>query len=104
MDNKPEFTIVEKNDGYWIVWCIFEKNSEIGLKYNVWGDISLPYFIVGEDMQRFENSGEIELGGINLLIGIILKYSATPPMTVTHKVKPYFRDILKDLLSQYSMI
>jgi len=54
--------------------------------------------------ERFKNTGEIELEGINLLIGIILRYSATPPWTVTHKVKPYFKDILKGLLSQHHML
>jgi len=104
MINNPDFTIIEDSDGYSIFWCIFNKESEIGRKYNVWGDISLPYFMVGKDLIKFNETGEAELTEINLLMGIILRYSATPPLTVTHKVKPYFKDILRDLLSQYHMI
>lgn len=103
MDTQPYFTLIEENDGYWIVWCMFDKDSEIGRRYDVWGNISLPYFVVGEDIEKFKKTGELDLSEINLLVGLIMRYSAIPPFSVTHKVKPYFKDILKDILSRHKI-
>jgi len=101
--SKVEFTIIEDNGAYAIIWAVFKKSSDIGKQYNVWGDISLPYFVDKKELNASIGSEGVVLNGTKLLVGLLLRYSAIPPFTVTHKVKPYFRDILVNLLRQYTI-
>ncbi len=99
-----KFTVVEEHKEYSIVWAIYKKNSDIGKEYEVWGDISLPYFVDKQEWDASIVRGEgVDLKSGMLLVGLLLKYSAVPPFTVTHKVKPYFQPILFDLLGEYTI-
>lgn len=95
-----EFTIIEEHKDYSIVWQIFNKDSEVGKRFNVQGDISLPHFIDGEALQRLKNNEEIGVSEYNLTVGLLLEYFTPPPLTVTHKIKPYFKDVLGWVLKE----
>jgi len=41
--DKAEFTVIQDNRKYSIVWHVFSRDSEIGRRFNVQGDISLPF-------------------------------------------------------------
>jgi hypothetical protein len=97
MDNAP-FTIIESKKGYSIVWVISKSDSDICKFHKLPGDISLPYFVAGEDLTKMENGEGIELSEVQLSMGLLLRYNATPPMTATHEIKPYFAPVLRDLL------
>jgi hypothetical protein len=85
---------------YSIVWKIFDKDSEIARRINAWGDISLPFFIDGEELGKLKNKESLQADEFSLLKGLLVCYFSTPPFTVTHKVKPYFKMVLEDLLMQ----
>lgn len=95
-----EFTIIQDNHNYAIVWQIFSKDSEIGKRFNVQGDISLPHFVDGENFERLRNNEEIRVSEYNLVVGLLLEYFAPPPMTATHKIKPYFKEVLEWVLEE----
>lgn len=98
--SKAEFTTIEKHRDYSIVWQIFNKNSEIGKRFNVQGDISLPHFLDKQDSERLSNNEEIGMNEYNLTIGLLLEYFTPPPLTATHNIKPYFKDVLLWLLKE----
>lgn len=100
--NKVEFTVIEENGDFAICWAIFKKSSDIGKHYKVWGDISLPYFFSKEELGGLNNGEGIELDETRLLIGLLLRYSSIPPLTVTHQVKPYLKPITVDLLVRFA--
>lgn len=85
---------------YSIVWKIFNKDSEIAKRVHAWGNISLPFFIDGKEIEKFKNKELLQADEFNLLKGLLVCYFSTPPFTVTHKVKPYFKSVLEDLLMQ----
>jgi hypothetical protein len=83
-----------------IVWIPFKKDSEIARQVKSAGDIELPFLVSGEDSLRL-NSGEgATVGDSNLMLGLLVEYF-TPPMSATHKIKPYFKDVLMGLLEQF---
>jgi len=90
-----EFIVVEDGKEYSIAWQIFSKDSEMGRKFDVQGDISLPFFVSNEDAGRIRRKEGINVTEFNLAVGLLLRYFGTPPLTVTHKIKPYFRDVLR---------
>jgi hypothetical protein len=99
--NEANFSIIEDKKEHAIIWAIFKEDSDICKHHKISGDISLPYFITGENLVKFEKGEDILLDDFQLIMGFLLRYNATPPMTVTHKIKPYFKDILRDLLRQF---
>jgi hypothetical protein len=99
--NEANFSIIEDKKEHAIIWAIFKEDSDICKHHKILGDISLPYFITGENLVKFEKGEDILLDDFQLIAGLLLRYNATPPMTVTHKIKPYFKDILSDLLRQF---
>lgn len=98
--NKAEFTIIKEHKDYSIVWLIFNKDSEIGKRFSVQGDISLPHFVDGEDLKRLRNNEEIGMNEYSLTVGLLLEYFAPPPLTATHKLKPYFKEVLEWILKE----
>lgn len=38
---------------------------------------------------------------MSIVYSRVLRYSACPPLTATHRIKPYLKEILSDLLRQY---
>ncbi|MEK6733337.1 MAG: hypothetical protein AABY55_06885 [Candidatus Omnitrophota bacterium] len=77
---------------YSIVWMVYEKTSKIARQVMAPGDITLPYLVSAENPYLDEFS---------LLTGLLIMYFTHPPMSVTHKIKPYFKDILISLLEQF---
>jgi hypothetical protein len=101
--NNAEFTVIQDNHSYSIVWLIFNKDSEIGKRFNIQGDISLPHFIAGEDLERLRNNEEIGANEYSLAVGLLLEYFTPPPLTITHKLKPYFKEVLEWILKENAM-
>jgi hypothetical protein len=99
MDSKP-FTLIQDNHNYLIAWQILSKDSEIGIRFDVRSDISLPHFLDKKESEKIRNGEEVEVNEHNLLIGLLLEYFTPPPLTVTHKMKPYFKDVLVWLLKE----
>ena len=95
-----EFTVIEEHKKYSIVWLIFNKDSTIGRRFNVQGDISLPHFVDGEDFKRLRNNEAIGANEYSLAVGLLLEYFTPPPLTVTHKIKPYFKEVLEWILKE----
>jgi len=95
------FSIIQESKGHSIVWQIFDKNSEIAKKFTVSGDISLPYFLSADQAENLKNKIPFSVGTYELLVGLLIEYFSPPPMTATHKIKPYFNDILQDLLEEF---
>lgn len=84
-----------------IVWMPYKENSEIAKQIEAPGDIVLPYLVSGEDSLRLRRRERISINRFHLLLGLLVEYFTPPPMSVTHKIKPYFKDILIDLLEQF---
>ena len=83
-----------------IVWVPYGEDSEIARQVGALGDIELPFLVYGEESLRL-NSGEgVTVGDFNLMLGLLVEYF-TPPMSATHKIKPYFKDILMGLLEEF---
>jgi len=40
------------------------------------------------------NKEEVGVSEYNLTVGLLLEYFTPPPLTATHKIKPYFKDVL----------
>ncbi len=99
--NKAEFTLIEDNGNYAICWIIFNKASDIGKRYNIQGDISLPHFVSKKDCKKIKDKKHIQVNESNLLFGLLLRYFYVPPLTITHKIKPYFNIILADILKEF---
>lgn len=99
MDN-PEFTVFENKKEYKILWAIFKDGSDVCRQHNISGDISLPFFLTGKDLVDSEKGEGFVVDDIQLIIGLLLRHKATPPMTVTHKITPYFDSVLKDTLTK----
>jgi len=86
---------------HFIVWITYGEDSEIAKQVSAPGDIVLPFLVSGEDSLRLNRGEGARLGDFNLLLGLLVEYFTPPPMSATHKIKPYFKDILLDLLEQF---
>ena len=87
--------------GHSIVWVLHKEDSEIARQFDVPGDMILPYFVNEDDSSRLEHGEAFDVGEFNLLLGLLVEYFTPPPMSATHKIKPYFKDVLTELLEQF---
>ena len=86
---------------YSIVWIPYDKDSEIARQVKAPGDIELPFLVSGEDSLRLNRGEDATVGEFNLMLGLLVEYF-TPPMSATHKIKPYFKDVLMGLLEEFT--
>ena len=87
--------------GHSIVWIPYGEDSQIARQVGAPGDIVLPFLVSGEDSVRLNRGEGASVGEFNLLLGLLVEYFKPPPMSATHKIKPYFKDILMGLLEQF---
>lgn len=83
-----------------IVWLPFSKGSDIARLAEAAGDIVLPFLVTGEESSKLNRGEEAAMGDFDLLLGLLVEYFTPPPMSATHKIKPYFKDILLSLLKE----
>lgn len=83
-----------------IVWVPYDEDSEIARQVGAPGDIELPFLVSGEESVRLNRGEGATVGEFNLMLGLLVEYF-TPPMSATHKIKPYFKDILIGLLEEF---
>ena len=83
-----------------IVWIPYAEDSEIARQVGAPGDIELPFLVYGEEAVRLNRGEGANVDGFNLMLGLLVEYF-TPPMSATHKIKPYFKDILMGLLEEF---
>ena len=83
-----------------IVWIPYEEGSEIARQVGAPGDIELPFLISGEESLKLNRGEGASVSEFDLLLGLLVEYF-TPPMSATHKIKPYFRDVLMGLLEEF---
>ena len=83
-----------------IVWIPYAEDSEIARQVGAPGDIELPFLVSGEESLKLNRGEGASVSEFNLLLGLLVEYF-TPPMSATHKIKPYFKDILMGLLEQF---
>lgn len=83
-----------------IVWVPYAEDSEIARQVGAPGDIELPFFVSGEESLKLNRGEGASVSEFNLLLGLLVEYF-TPPMSATHKIKPYFKDILMGLLEEF---
>ena len=86
---------------YSIVWVTYAEDSEIARQVKAPGEIALPFLVSGEDSLKLNRGEGANVGEFNLLLGLLVEYFKPPPMSATHKIKPYFKDILMGLLEQF---
>lgn len=80
-----------------IVWKHFSKESDLGIHLSAEEDFALPFFVDGNDKQKFEESKLAELSEIHLLRGTLVAYNDNPPATNTTIFKKSARQIIEDL-------
>ena len=83
-----------------IVWVPYAEDSEIAKQVGAPGDIELPFLVYGEESVRLNRGEGANVDEFNLMLGLLVEYF-TPPMSATHKIKPYFKDILMGLLEEF---
>lgn len=83
-----------------IIWMPYAEDSDIAKQFGARGDIELPFLVYGEEAVRFNRGEGANVNEFNLMIGLLVEYF-TPPMSATHKIKPYFKDILLGLLEEF---
>lgn len=83
-----------------IVWIPYEEGSEIARQVKAPGDIELPFLVYGEESVRLNRGDGAPVSEFNLMLGLLVEYF-TPPMSATHKIKPYFKDVLMGLLERF---
>jgi hypothetical protein len=88
-------------NGYSIVWVPYDENSEIARQVEAPGEIVLPFLVSGEDSLSLNRGEGATVSDFNLLLGLLVEYFTPPPMSATHKIKPYFKDILTGLLEEF---
>jgi hypothetical protein len=86
---------------YSIVWVPYDQNSEIAKQVAAPGEIVLPFLVNGEDSLSLNRGEGATVSEFNLLLGLLVEYFTPPPMSATHKIKPYFKDILMGLLENF---
>ncbi len=87
--------------GYSIIWITYPEDSEIARQAKAPGDIELPFLVSGEESQRLNHGEGANVGAFNLMCGLLVEYFTQPPMSATHMIKPYFKDILVRLLEEF---
>jgi len=83
-----------------IVWIPYDEDSEIARQVKAPGDIELPFLVRGEESVKLNRGEGATVSEFDLLLGLLVEYF-TPPMSATHKIKPYFKDVLMGLLERF---
>ncbi|MDD5583846.1 MAG: hypothetical protein PHV55_02150 [Candidatus Omnitrophica bacterium] len=86
---------------YSIAWIFYNEDSETARSLNAPGSVVLPYFVSEDDLTMVDAGDCVGLDEWDLLRGLMVEFFTPPPMSVTHKIKPYFEDILYDLLGKF---
>jgi len=86
---------------YSIIWKHFKKESGLGIHLKAASDFSLPYFVDGEDKERFEKKQPLELHELHLLIGLLVGYFDKPPNVDTSFAKEKTKAILLENLEKF---
>ena len=86
---------------YSIIWKHFKKESGLGIHLKAASDFSLPYFVDGEDKERFEKKQPLELHELHLLIGLLVGYFDKPPNVDTSFAKEKTKTILLENLEKF---
>ena len=84
-----------------IVWITYVEDSEIARQVGAPGDVVLPFLVYGEESVRLNRGGGANVDEFNLMLGLLVEYFTPPPMSATHKIKPYFKDIIMELLEEF---
>ncbi len=84
-----------------IVWVPYAQDSEIAREVGAPGEIVLPFLVSGEESLRLNRGEGANVSDFDLLLGLLVEYFIPPPMSATHKIKPYFKDILMGLLEEF---
>ena len=84
-----------------IVWITYEEDSEITKQIEAPGEVVLPFLVCGEESVRLNRGEGANVDEFNLMLGLLVEYFTPPPMSATHKIKPYFKDILMRLLEAF---
>ncbi len=84
-----------------IVWVPYEEDSEIARQIGAAGEIVLPFLVSGEESLRLNRGEGASVSDFDILLGLLVEYFTPPPMSATHKIKPYFKDILMGLLEEF---
>jgi hypothetical protein len=86
---------------YKIIWKHFEKSSSIGKHLNAKEDFSLPYFIDGEEMEKFEKQEAVSLNHIHLVRGLLVGYFDKPPKVDTSFAQSKATEIIMEQLPNF---
>ena len=84
------------SDNYLIIWKHFDKGSGIGNHLKINEAFSLPYFIDGEDKERFEKQEPADLHALHLIKGLLVGYFDKPPNTDTSIAQQKTAEILRE--------
>lgn len=86
---------------YKIIWKHFEKSSEIGKHLDAKSDFSMPYFIDGEEMEKFEKQEAVSLNHIHLVRGLLVGYFDKPPKVDTSFAQSKAKEIIVEQLPNF---
>jgi len=82
---------------YSIIWKSFQASSDLGEHLGAEKDFSFPYFIDGDDKEKFEKGALNNLAEIHLLRGLLIGYFDNPPTIDTNYSKKLFHKAIEDL-------
>lgn len=83
-----------------IVWIPYAEDSEIAKQVGAPGDIELPFLVYGEEAASLNRGEGANVNEFNLMLGLLVEYFTTPILAI-HEIKPYFKDILMELLEEF---
>ncbi|QSE97839.1 hypothetical protein [Fulvivirga lutea] len=88
-------------NSYNIIWKHFNKNSYTGIHLRAKEDFSLPYFVDGEEKEKFEKKEPTALNPFHLVKGLLVGYFDKPPATDTSFAKAQAKKIITEQLPTF---
>jgi hypothetical protein len=87
---------------YSIIWKSFIANSELGKHLGAVEDFSLPYFVDGDDKERFELGTLNNLSELHSLRGLLVGYFDNPPTLDIIYSRTLFKNAIEDLRKYFN--
>jgi hypothetical protein len=88
---------------YSVIWKTFQAFSDLGKQLGAEKDFSFPYFIDGDDKEKFEEGTLNNLTEIHLLRGLLVGYFDNPPTIDTNYSKTLFPNSIEDLRIHFNV-